>query len=257
MKLNKVTALCFFCVLNFVVIPGRAHGQIRIEPLEKSNEELANSQWLEGATLKTDSAIDELMARADQFSKQGRYDLASSLWQTVIDSSNDLVFSNEEWIERTLSHQYELYRSVSGEIENALSALPIEGLKGYRLNADAEAKEVLSSYVDEDREKALAEVVQRYFLSSFGDDAAFELACFKLDRYEFLPAIRLLEKIINDYPDSDVNRSEVVLRIAALNARVGDVQRSLKLLAELKNDEDPLLPKDLIRMVEGDIAKVD
>ena len=257
MKLNKATVLCFVCVLKFVIISGLAHGQIRIGPPEKSSEELANSQWLEGATLKTDSAIDELMARAEQFSKQGRYDLASSLWQTVIDSSNDLVFSNEEWVERTLSHQYELYRSVSGEIENALSALPMEGLKGYRINADAEAKEVLSSYVDEDREKALAEVVQRYFLSSLGDDAAFELACLKLDRYEFLPAIRLLEKIIDDYPDSDVNRSEVVLRIAALNARVGDVQRSLKLLSELKNDKDSLLSKDLIRLVEEDIAEVD
>jgi len=256
-KVDKVMRIYFFCVLNFFAISGISHGQIRIEPLEKSNEELTNSQWLEGATLKTDSTVDELMARAEQFSKQGRYDLASSLWQTVIDSSNDLVFSNEEWIERTLSHQYELYRSVSGEIENALSALPVEGLKGYRLNADAEAKEILSSYVDEDREKALAEVVQRYFLSSFGDDAAFELACFKLDRYEFLPAIRLLEKIIDDYPDSDVKRPEVVLRIAALNARVGDVQRSRKLLAELKNDDDSLLPKDLIRIVEEDIAKVD
>ena len=256
-KLNKVSMLCFFCVLNFFVISGLAHGQIRIEPLEKSNEKLASSQWLEGATLKTDSTVNELMSRAEQFSKQGRYDLASSLWQTVIDSSNDLVFSNEEWIERTLSHQYELYRSVSGEIEKTLSALPVEGLKGYRLNADAEAKEVLSSYVDEDREKALAEVVQRYFLSSFGDDAAFELACFKLDRYEFLPAIRLLEKIIDEYPDSDVKRSEVVLRIAALNARVGDVQGSLKLLADLKNDEDSLFPKNLIRLVEEDIAKVD
>ena len=254
---NKILIFCFSCVFIFTLIPGFAYGQIRIAPLEQSNEKLTNSQWLEGATLKTDSSVDELMARAEQFSKQGRYDLASSLWQTVIDSSNDLVFSNDEWIEKTLSHQYELYRSVSGEIEDALSALPIEGIKGYRLNADAEAKEVLSSYVEEDREKALAEVVQRYFLSSFGDDAAFELACLKLDRYEFLPAIRLLEKIIDDYPDSDVNRAEVILRIAALNARVGDVKRSLKLLEELKKEDSSLLSKRLIQIVEEDIVKVD
>jgi len=254
---NKGIALCVFWVLSSFVLLEFSCGQIRIEPLVNADEEVASSQWLEGATLKTDSEVDELMARAEQFSKQGRYDLASSLWQIVIDSSNDLVFSNEEWVERTLSHRYELYRSVSGEIENALSALPAEGLKGYRVNADADANEVLSSYVDEDREKALAEVVRRYFLSSFGDDAAFELACFKLDRYEFLPAIRLLEKIIDDYPDSNVNRSEVILRIAALNARVGDVQKSLRLIEELKSDEDSLLPKDLIRMVEEDIARID
>ena len=256
MESNKVMRLCFFSVFTSFVFLDFCYGQIRIEPLANADEGLANSQWLEGATLKTDSEVDELMDRAEQFSKQGRYDLASNLWQTVIDTSNDLVFSNDEWIERTLSHRYELYRSVSGEIENALSALPEEGLKGYRVNADADAKEVLSSYVDEDREKALAEVVRRYFLSSAGDDAAFELACFKLDRYEFLPAIRLLEKIIDDYPDSNVNRSEVILRIAALNARVGDVKKSLSLLEELKSDDDSLIPKDLIRIVEEDIAKI-
>ncbi len=254
-KPNKVVLLCSLWVLTGFMFIDFCYGQIRIEPLANVDEGLASSQWLEGATLKTDSEVDELMDRAEQFSKQGRYDLASNLWQTVIDTSNDLVFSNEEWVERTLSHRYELYRSVSGEIENALSALPEEGLKGYRVNADAGAKEVLSSYVDEDREKALAEVVRRYFLSSTGDDAAFELACFKLDRYEFLPAIRLLEKIINDYPDSNVSRPEVLLRIAALNARVGDVKKSLKLLEELKGDDDSLIPKDLIRIVEEDIAK--
>ena len=185
---NKILMFCFSCVFIFALIPGFAYGQIRIAALEQST----NSQWLEGATLKTDSSVDELMVRAEQFSKQGRYDLASSLWQTVIDSSNDLVFSNDEWIEKTLSHQYELYRSVSGEIEDALSALPIEGIKGYRLNADAEAKEVLSSYVEEDREKALAEVVQRYFLSSFGDDAAFELACLKF----FLQSVYLRRSLM-------------------------------------------------------------
>ena len=63
------------------------------------------TQWLEGASLKTDSTVDELMARAKQFSDQGRYDLASSLWQKVIDSSNDLVFGSDEWLEKT---SYEL-----------------------------------------------------------------------------------------------------------------------------------------------------
>ena len=118
MESNKVMRLCFFSVFTSFVFLDFCYGQIRIEPLANADEGLANSQWLEGATLKTDSEVDELMDRAEQFSKQGRYDLASNLWQTVIDTSNDLVFSNDEWIERTLSHRYELYRSVSGEIEN-------------------------------------------------------------------------------------------------------------------------------------------
>ena len=146
----------------------------------------SKSQWIEGATLKTDSNVDELMARAKQFSNEGRYDLASSLWQKVIDSSNDLVFGSEEWLEKTLSHEYQIYKSVSREIENTLAQLPNEGLEGYRIDADSQAKIVLSSYkYDQERENALSELVKRYFLSSLGDDAAYELACLKLDRYEF------------------------------------------------------------------------
>ena len=103
------------------------------------------SQWIEGATLKTDSTVDELISRAKQFSNEGRYDLASSLWQKVIDSSNDLVFGSDEWLEKTLSHEYQIYRSVSREIESTLSQLPKNGLEGYRLDADTKAKIILVS----------------------------------------------------------------------------------------------------------------
>ena len=204
------------------------------------------TQWLEGASLKTDSTVDELMARAKQFSDQGRYDLASSLWQKVIDSSNDLVFGSDEWLEKTLSHEYQIYRSVSREIESTLSQLPKNGLEGYRLDADTKAKIIFSSYdVEEGRESALAEVVNRFFLSSFGDDAAFELACLKLDRYEFLPSIRLIDKILNDYPDTDINRSELLIRAAVLSARVGDLARAKQLLEELKSLQGLNISKSL------------
>ena len=213
------------------------------------------TQWLEGASLKTDSTVDELMARAKQFSDQGRYDLASSLWQKVIDSSNDLVFGSDEWLEKTLSHEYQIYRSVSREIESTLSQLPKNGLEGYRLNADTKAKIIFSSYdVEEGRESALAEVVNRFFLSSFGDDAAFELACLKLDRYEFLPSIRLIDKILNDYPDTDINRSELLIRAAVLSARVGDLARARQLLEELKTLPGLNTSQSLIEIIERDIS---
>ena len=213
------------------------------------------TQWLEGASLKTDSTVDELMARAKQFSDQGRYDLASSLWQKVIDSSNDLVFGSDEWLEKTLSHEYQIYRSVSREIESTLSQLPKNGLEGYRLDADTKAKIIFSSYdVEEGRESALAEVVNRFFLSSFGDDAAFELACLKLDRYEFLPSIRLIDKILNDYPDTDINRSELLIRAAVLSARVGDLARARQLLEELKTLPGLNVSQSLIEIIERDIS---
>ena len=71
---------------------------------------------------------------------------------------------------------------------------------------------------------------KKYFLSSLGDEAAFELACLKLDRYEFLPSIRLIDKILNDYPDTNIKRSDLLVRAAVLSARVGDIERAKQLL---------------------------
>ena len=87
--------LCLAFLLNLYAVSVPPFGTV---------ESHDKTQWLKGASLKTDSTVDELMARAKQFSDQGRYDLASSLWQKVIDSSSDLVFGSDEWSEKTLSH---------------------------------------------------------------------------------------------------------------------------------------------------------
>jgi outer membrane protein assembly factor BamB len=215
----------------------------------------ASRSLVEGASLKTDTEANDLLARAEHFAGQGRYDLAGKLWQTVIDSSNDLMFTRDEWVEKTLEHEYQRYRSVSRDIEATIANLPREGREGYRVKADAEAKLIMERPGNNDSEAALAEVVRRYFISSLGDDAAFELACLKLDRYEFLPAIRLLDKIINDYPSPSVDKDLVLLRLAALNARVGDPDRALKIVEDIRSRVTPAVPDKLLSLVEDDIMK--
>lgn len=200
-------------------------------------EEETPNTAIPSATVKTDSEMEALLQRAGQFAAQERYDLASILWQQVIDRSSDVVFTREEWITRTLQHQYQKYRGITSDIEHTLATLPPLGLEGYRLKADGEAKAILLRAGSEGREAALAEVVRRYFISSQGDDAAFELACLKLDRFEFLPAARLLIKLRNEYPDSNIEKKEVTVRLLAANARVGDIAGARKLLAELRESD--------------------
>ena len=184
-----------FVLLTVICGSWPAGGDIKLEVVAPEIGKVSRTM-VEGASLKTDAEANDLLARAEQFARQGRYDLASKLWQSVIDSSNDLMFTRDEWVEKTLEHEYQRYRSVSRDIEATIANLPREGREGYRVKADAEAKLIMERPGNNDSEAALAEVVRRYFISSLGDDAAFELACLKLDRYEFLPAIRLLDKII-------------------------------------------------------------
>ena len=237
---------------NPIVVPGAALGGV-VDPFGAS---LNKASLLEPAEMKTDSSSQEILAQADLFVKQERYDLASILWQRVIDESGDHVFTREEWKERTLRNEYRKYRSVSGDIEATLGRLPPGGLAAYRLKADGEARALMQASDARTRESALAEIVRRFFLSKLGDEAAFELACLKLDRGEFLPAARLLSKILTDYPNPTVNLGEIKLRLAAVNARVGDPELARGMLKEIKSQPIPAVPMAVIKLVEEDIEVV-
>jgi outer membrane protein assembly factor BamB/predicted negative regulator of RcsB-dependent stress response len=231
-------------------------GAIVLGDVDPFGASRSKANHLESAEMKTDSSSQEILAQADQFVKQERYDLASILWQRVIDESGDQVFTRDEWKERTLRNEYHRYRSVSGDIESTLAKLPPEGLGAYRLKADGEARALMTAADANNRESALAEIVRRFFLSKLGDEAAFELACLKLDRGEFLPAARLLSKILNDYPDPTVRLGEIKLRLAVVNARVGDLKLAREMLGAMKSEPIPPVPMAVINLVEADFEVV-
>lgn len=219
------------------------------------------NQQLERAALKTDSDSQVLLDSASDLAKQGRFDLASELWQKVIDQSHDLLFTKPEWVDRTLTtefhtNDYQTYLSVVADMEGTLSKLPKEGLETYRLRADGQAKALLRHAKNEEqREAPLAEIVRRYFLSSIGDEAAFELACIKFERQEFFPASRLFTKILREYPDPTVAREAVELRLAGALARTGAGQQAQKIMADLRKRENSSIPSHVLAAVAADVDR--
>ncbi len=209
----------------------------------------------DGGALKTDPETHALFARANQFAEQGRYDLASVLWQKVLDESADIVFPDKDLVQRTLEHEYQRFRPAKRSVETTLAGLPPEGLRAYRIQVDGEVQSLLAAD-GRGREAALGEVVKRYFLSSRGDEAAYELACMKLDRFEFLPAARILGKILREYPTPTVSKAEVHLRLAVCAARVGDFSGAATALKGLEGDPDSGLPESVLRAVRDDIARL-
>jgi len=202
-----------------------------------------------------DDDLDRLFTRADEFAAKGRYDLAVELWQRVLNESTDTVTTRDDWVHRTTRHEYRNYRSVSGEVERSLAKLPAAGLRVYRATVDGEARAILAAGEDygkeqddradpqldpansaprNRRERALGEVVGRFFLSSYGDDAAFELACLRMERREFVTANRLLKKVLQEYPDSNVPNDQVLSRLAVASARIGDQETARKMLTQLE-----------------------
>ncbi|MEM0897019.1 MAG: PQQ-binding-like beta-propeller repeat protein [Verrucomicrobiota bacterium] len=210
---------------------------------------------VERGQLKTDSESQELLERARQFAEQERFDLATRLWEEVLGKPSDAVFTREDWKQHSLRHEYQLFRPGSSIVEGTLLELPEDGLKAYRSRVDGEARAVLRRASVEERERALGEVVRRYFVSSVGDDAAFELACRKLDQFEFFPAARLLSKIRNEHPDSDVPAIEVLSRLAFLNVSVGDIAEGEGMIEELMAMEEAK-GDDRYQLLRNEIQRV-
>ncbi len=185
----------------------RVIGQ-RVIGLGQASEE---EESFDQAALKTDPDLEALMEKADRYMGDGNYRVAATLWQAVLQRSGDALYSDDE----------QTYHSMVQRVEKVLAALPPEGLKTYRVTADAEARELLALNGPHDT-RALATVVQRYFISTVGDDAALTLSSIFLDRFDFSGARRMLEKIANDYPDPSVPMDQVYLKIALCNSALGD-----------------------------------
>lgn len=178
----------------------------------KKKEQQEKSQYVGGASLNTDPDLMERLKKADEFKKDGSFRAATKLWQSVLGESGDILYTDDD----------ETYFSLTERVETVLAELTPEGLSAYRISADAAAREILAQRKGDYDLDALNKVVKGYFLSSLGDDAAYQLGCLYLDNYDFVGAARLLRKITDQYPDPSVSMGDVWLRIALAYAYIGD-----------------------------------
>lgn len=173
-----------------------------------------------GATLKTDLDLESVLEKAARYQADGNWNVATQLWQAVLERSGQALVSNDG----------RLYRSMSDLVEETLCGLPADGLAVYRIKADAAARGLLAAAGDPWDEAALGKVASSYFPSSLGDNAAFRLAALLMDRHEFVGAQRLLEKILHLHPDPDVDPGQVAVRLALCQAWLGDSGLALQTL---------------------------
>ena len=208
---------------------------------------------LSGAQLKTNEDIGDILAQADDLVAQQRYELATVLWQKALDTSSDTLFTRDEWRTTRGDYHYQVFKPVVSEIEATLSNLPVEALKAYQLKADGDAEALLAAATPSQRRRALGEVTARFFLSSIGDDSAFELAGHMLDDLEYFGAARVLRKLLEHHPSLSVSRTEILKRLAVAEARSGAPGRAADALAKLKASASAL-PGSLVSAISADIA---
>jgi len=215
-------------------------GQVMVNEQDKDKIE-------SGGVLKTNPDLESILQQAERIKEDGNYPVATELWQAVLQRSGDSLFSSDGTT----------YFSLVQQVEAILANLPPEGLAAYRVHADANAKEILAQADSPTDTEALNQIVRQYFISSLGDEAAFSLGCVYLDRYDFIGARRMFEKIAQQYPDPTVPMDEVYSRIALCQSFLGDTKMaevSLTRATEINATADKT---DLIRDSLGKLNTFD
>jgi outer membrane protein assembly factor BamB/tetratricopeptide (TPR) repeat protein len=173
-------------------------------------------KYSDGATVPTNPQLEELLRRAELFAEDGGFRNATVLWSKILSEGGSSLVTEDG----------ETYQALATVVEQRIAELPAEGLQAYRITADGEAQALLAQANERGRFAVLQEVAERYFLSSLGDQAAFELAALALDDVDLVTATRLLERIIQVHPDPDVDLGTVFLRLAVCYAGLGQREKA-------------------------------
>ncbi|HMP80641.1 MAG TPA: tetratricopeptide repeat protein, partial [Pirellulaceae bacterium] len=201
------------------IIQGRRIAVINDLAQDRRQAEASSSDTL----LKVDPELESILQKAERYQEDGNYTVACQLWQIVLERSGDTLFTTDG----------QTYFSMVEQVERILAALPEEGLRTYRITADAQARQVMAQASSADDRQALSEVVRKYFVSSIGDEAAFRLACLDLDQHDFVGALRLLTKIRDLHPDPTLSDEELLPRIALCQAMIGNLDDARQTIEQL------------------------
>ena len=221
--------------------PGRAK---TADDAADAMKDLAEKEFPGGAALKTDPEQQRLLKRAEQCVADGRLDLAAVLWQRVLDEAGDTLMTRDG----------RAYFSLSDEVERTLSAADPQALATYRIQADGEAQAVLAKAAPDQEEEALSTILRKYFLSSIGDDAAYKLACYALDRHDFVGGSRLLTRILERHPDPSMPKSEILLRLAVAAAHMGDAATAQAALSAIGQIPGPRPESSILDQVAAHLT---
>ncbi len=176
-----------------------------------------------------------LLDRAEQFLADEQWDDAIAALMRLIEPDNFNVVAIGE----------QRYVSLSDYCHRLLAKLPAEGLARYRTLVDAPAKSSYRQGIENRDPIRLQQVIDKYFCSSWGDDALLALGELALQRGDYQAArnawlqIGLLQGEVGDrltYPETDLSLAAVKARLVLVALREGDWERAERELTELRED---------------------
>lgn len=207
---------------------------VRVRP--PAREPLVAPDYL-AAVLHPSEEATTLLSRAREGTDRQDWKLAVDSLQRIIELPGDHILT-------TTTTKYESARQ---HAQRQLAALPPDGLRTYRLIYDGEAAAIYRRALEQHDEAALRRLIDRAFLTSYGDDAALTLADWMIDEGRFLEAALMLRLIQDVYPDSNLPAWTVPLRLAVCMAGLQRPDQAGSLLDSLESGKN--LPGDALARI--------
>jgi outer membrane protein assembly factor BamB len=108
------------------------------------------------------------------------------------------------------------------KVRAELLSLPPDGREAYRLFNDAKATQLLKDAADHDEVASLRKIVDRYFITSIGDQAADRLGDALFEAGDFPNAQRCWQMVVENFPDSALSPVLLQTKRAIALSRSGD-----------------------------------
>ncbi len=182
------------------------------------------------ASAQMDSQANALFMQAQAFAAEGKYELVFRLLEEAMALGGKTMATAD-------GVHYLPARLLANQI---LMSLPEEALQAYRLLSDPIVRHRLNVFRRNRDRELLADAYQHKFLSTFGDNAAFQLACMHLDQQEFPEARRILDEIRYRHPDADIGPQQLLPRLALACVRSGDLVGARKAWEDFRRHNDPV-----------------
>jgi len=199
------------------------------------------------ATIQPSPPLDNLIKRAAEGIERRDWKLAIDSLQRIIDDPQGVL------VERSPR----LYESARRYAQRMLAGLEPQGLGAYRVLYDGRARAALDEAVERHDADALARVVDRYLLTSCGDNAADLLASWMLDAGRPAEALALFDRIELLRPDADVSSESIAARRVVAHAMLGQPRAAETALRQASGALDAPTAAMLAEMIEAFAGRED
>ncbi|HMC89338.1 MAG TPA: hypothetical protein VKI17_07305, partial [Gemmataceae bacterium] len=209
---------------------------------------------LEGLALPKDRDVKKRLDAAElDYIPKKQWPEAVRFLQSVLDRKEDVFVQvkskGPDGKERTS------FVSARGEADRLIGKMDAEGWDTYELQYGGLAKGKLAEYKKSADPQVLHEVVQRYFHTAGGAEAADLLATYKLDRGETLEAAQIYERLLNRHGSDQLGgltlfKAALAFRLSGNQIDTGLFPKTWKLLAAKVGSDGLQIGDDAVSLTQ-------